>query len=208
MSPCFMLACFCQYMERKQPCHHHRYRDQSRYGPSQWEMSLQCSDICHWLGAHLDWSLQASCVMPGINPSSAELFWGKINMLLYSPPFSEVDMAQVIAIHFQRCEPTYWYWFRKEMKKLKYYSHFHQHLFNEDDSSEWSGFTSGPTIYNNIIHIFLQNNHNKLWRYLAFLVFVYLNYWYWYFSNLIHSLLLYICRPTGHPSTYAVDLLP
>ena len=34
------------------------YRDQSRYVPSQWETSLQCNDISHWLGEHLDWSLR------------------------------------------------------------------------------------------------------------------------------------------------------
>ena len=32
-------------------------RDQSRYVPSQWETLLQCNDISHWLGTHLDWSL-------------------------------------------------------------------------------------------------------------------------------------------------------
>ena len=32
-------------------------RDQSRYAPSQWETSLQCNDVSHWLGAYLDWSL-------------------------------------------------------------------------------------------------------------------------------------------------------
>ena len=31
-------------------------RDQSRYAPSQWETSLQCKDVSHWLGAYLDWS--------------------------------------------------------------------------------------------------------------------------------------------------------
>ena len=30
----------------------------SRYAPSQWEMSLQCNNISHWLGAYLDWSLE------------------------------------------------------------------------------------------------------------------------------------------------------
>ena len=34
-------------------------RDQSRYAPSQSETSLQCNDVSHWLGAHLDWSLCA-----------------------------------------------------------------------------------------------------------------------------------------------------
>ena len=32
-------------------------RDQSRYSPSQWEMSLHCNDISHWLDPYLDWSL-------------------------------------------------------------------------------------------------------------------------------------------------------
>ena len=32
-------------------------RDQSRYVPSQWETSLQCNDVSHWLGSCLDWSL-------------------------------------------------------------------------------------------------------------------------------------------------------
>ena len=37
-------------------------QDQSRYAPSQWEMSLQCNDISHWLSAYLDWSLQSFVV--------------------------------------------------------------------------------------------------------------------------------------------------
>ena len=32
-------------------------RDQSRYASSQWETSLHCNDISHWLGAYLDCSL-------------------------------------------------------------------------------------------------------------------------------------------------------
>ena len=36
------------------------HRDQSRYALSQWEMSLQCNDISHWLSAYLDWSLYQS----------------------------------------------------------------------------------------------------------------------------------------------------
>ena len=37
--------------------HHDDIRDQPRYAPSQWETSLQCNDVSHWLGAYLDWSL-------------------------------------------------------------------------------------------------------------------------------------------------------
>ena len=32
-------------------------RDQSRYAPSQWETSLHCNDVSHWLGTHLGQSL-------------------------------------------------------------------------------------------------------------------------------------------------------
>ena len=31
--------------------------DQSRYAASQWETSLQCNDVSHWLSAYLNWSL-------------------------------------------------------------------------------------------------------------------------------------------------------
>ena len=32
------------------------HRDRSRYAPSQWETSIQCNNISHWLGSYLDWS--------------------------------------------------------------------------------------------------------------------------------------------------------
>ena len=38
-----------------------RCRDQSRYAPNQWETSLHCNDVSHWLGVYLDWSL-VSCL--------------------------------------------------------------------------------------------------------------------------------------------------
>ena len=34
-----------------------RDRDQSRYVLCQWETSLHCNDVSHWLGTYLDWSL-------------------------------------------------------------------------------------------------------------------------------------------------------
>ena len=37
------------------------FRHQSRYAPCQWEASLQCNDVSHWLGAYLDWSLHGFC---------------------------------------------------------------------------------------------------------------------------------------------------
>ena len=41
------------YMDRIY--HHSRYH--FRYAPSQWETSLHCNDVSHWLGAYLNWSL-------------------------------------------------------------------------------------------------------------------------------------------------------
>ena len=39
-------------------CHRHDdYRDHSLYAPSQWEMTLHCNVISHWLGAYMKWSL-------------------------------------------------------------------------------------------------------------------------------------------------------
>ena len=32
----------------------HLSRDQSSYAPSQWETSLHCNNVSHWLGAYLD----------------------------------------------------------------------------------------------------------------------------------------------------------
>ena len=37
-------------------------QEQSMYTPlSQWEPSLQCNNVFHWLGAYLDWSLCTGC---------------------------------------------------------------------------------------------------------------------------------------------------
>ena len=35
-----------------------QYRADSRFAPSQWETALLCNAICHWLGAHLESTLQ------------------------------------------------------------------------------------------------------------------------------------------------------
>ena len=37
-------------------------RDQSSYAPSQWETSLHCYNVSHWLGPYLDWSLPMSVI--------------------------------------------------------------------------------------------------------------------------------------------------
>ena len=46
-----------QLKQNRKPSQETGCRDQSRYEPSQWETSLQCNDVFHWLGAYLDWSL-------------------------------------------------------------------------------------------------------------------------------------------------------
>ena len=35
----------------------HYYSDDSRFAPSQWETSLHCNDVSHWLGASLESAL-------------------------------------------------------------------------------------------------------------------------------------------------------
>ena len=40
-------------------CLFHISRDQPRYAPSQWGMSLHCNDISHWLGAYQDWCIHS-----------------------------------------------------------------------------------------------------------------------------------------------------
>ena len=40
---------------------HLRCRDQSMNAPSQWETTLQCNVISHWLGAYTKWSLRCTC---------------------------------------------------------------------------------------------------------------------------------------------------
>ena len=42
----------------------YEFRDQSRYAPSQWETSLHCNDVFHWLGAYLEWSLLLQYQIP------------------------------------------------------------------------------------------------------------------------------------------------
>ena len=69
------------------PDSHHCIRDQFKYGPSQWEMLLQCNDISHWLGAYLDWSLLH--VQTVTIPCCAQHSWHQCNhgdIFNVSPP--------------------------------------------------------------------------------------------------------------------------
>ena len=48
--------------------------------PSQWETSLHCNDISHWLGAYLDWSLHyISRIICTQNEIRYVLFWLGVN---------------------------------------------------------------------------------------------------------------------------------
>ena len=42
-----------------------------QYGPSQWEMVLQCNSVCHWLGAYTEWSLAIWC--PGFGSTLVQV---------------------------------------------------------------------------------------------------------------------------------------
>ena len=44
-------------------------RDQSSYTPNQWETSLQCNDVSHWLGAYINWSLDCGILSALSMPS-------------------------------------------------------------------------------------------------------------------------------------------
>ena len=38
-------------------CASYSYRDQSVNAPCQWEMTLQCNAVSHWLGVYTEWSM-------------------------------------------------------------------------------------------------------------------------------------------------------
>ena len=68
-------------------------RDQSSNAPSQWEMSLQCNDVSHWLGALLDWTLHQdpnivvtesadATASSGVSPSAGILLFTKLALKL------------------------------------------------------------------------------------------------------------------------------
>ena len=54
------------------------YRDQSRYAPSEWETSLWCNDISHWLSAYLDWSLRLWLIVESLSIDEANLLWSSL----------------------------------------------------------------------------------------------------------------------------------
>ena len=54
-------------------------RDQSRYTPSQWETSLHCNDVPHWLVAFLDWSLMEMVRMIAYHNKSMQYIFFQIS---------------------------------------------------------------------------------------------------------------------------------
>ena len=71
-----------------------RPRDHFVYAPSQWETTLQCNIVSHWLGAYTKWSLQTrlwdykqpACLLIQLNDHSVSL-----NIfLLHSECFQEI----------------------------------------------------------------------------------------------------------------------
>ena len=45
---------------RRRAIAYHSCRDNSVYAPSQWDTTLHCNVVSHWLGAFTNWSLQPS----------------------------------------------------------------------------------------------------------------------------------------------------
>ena len=54
---------------------------ESRYAPSQWDSSLRCNNVSHWLGTYLDWSLLVFMITflkltPHVPGSNVLTHWG------------------------------------------------------------------------------------------------------------------------------------
>ena len=54
-------------------------RDNFVYAPSQWETTLQCNVVSHWLGAYTKWSLPYDTVMSQLNRRSHTHQWNLAN---------------------------------------------------------------------------------------------------------------------------------
>ena len=75
-------------------------RDQSRFASSQWETSLQCNEVSHWLGAYLDWSLQGSNTREWVDKSH----WHVEGILPKGPYLPCVSMAgRALLAGYHRC---------------------------------------------------------------------------------------------------------
>ena len=75
--------------------------DQSKCVPIQWEISLQCNDNSHWLGAHLDWSLPRYIHLIQYN-----MTWAKSDHTHF------VYIIHVMIVMTGKCFPHYWHFVR------------------------------------------------------------------------------------------------
>ena len=81
-------------------------RDHSVYASSQWEMTLHCNVISHWLGAYTEWPclVRSSGILP--DP------WFNIKMsVIYQYRKSQCGDKMVIRLSYLRCGNSFLYWY-------------------------------------------------------------------------------------------------
>ena len=69
------------------------FRDHFVYAPSQWETTLQCNVVSHWLGAHTKWSFYLL---------HAAMFWKRLDPVFMTPnaPFAVLqNLIMLMARH-------------------------------------------------------------------------------------------------------------
>ena len=69
------------------------------YASSQWETTLQCNVVSHWLGAYTKWSL--SCAMRWMDPPHNVISWLEIYTSAIHTCFSENRLKQTHEIWFR-----------------------------------------------------------------------------------------------------------
>ena len=137
--------------------------DQSRYAPNQSEMSLQCNDISHWLGAFLDWSLEQS-KPPG--DYQAETHWQ--HWCQNKQHFYDISWHKWI-----------WNWI-KLFRKCKPKFGFHTIPHHLNDSGLWHPFSRKTRAYiSSVSSIMTKPNNFLISRFVIFYKSLFQMYFLW-----------------------------
>ena len=125
------------------PHTYHISMDQFVYAPSQWETTLQCNVVSHWLGAYTK--------LPADTGIEAQWHWGTqtrqplIRLLLY-----DVNRRYALAYHMRIsiCFLVRWLWWM--IWKPLYSSIFHEH-FLHNQQNKVAGTTNPPNFNLNLL---------------------------------------------------------
>ena len=82
-----------------------RRRDHSGYGLSQWETTLQCNDVSHWLSPYPEWSVTAyvGCVINSdVQSGRIDCVWDYDILLHNHPSFRFLVLLQARFV-YSRC---------------------------------------------------------------------------------------------------------